>query len=45
MTNKFIAIEMFPTKIGIGGSFMTTASFKLDNVPAPFGNVPVKIDS
>lgn len=45
MMNKFIAIELLPTKAGIGGSFMTTASFKLDNIPAPFSNVPVKIDT
>ncbi|MCM1538710.1 MAG: hypothetical protein NC254_09960 [bacterium] len=45
MMNKFIAIELLPTRVGIGGSFMTTASFKLDNIPAPFSNVPVKIDT
>lgn len=45
MTNKYIKIELLPTKTGIGGSFMTTASFKLDNISAPFGNVSVKIDT
>ncbi len=45
MMNKFIAIELLPTRAGIGGSFMTTASFKLDNILAPFNNVPVKIDT
>ena len=45
MMNKYIAIEMSPTPVGIGGSFMTTASFKLDNIQAPFSNVLVKIDT
>ncbi len=45
MTNKFIMVEMVPTISGIGGSFFTTASFRLDNIPAPFRNVPVKIDT
>jgi len=45
MTNKFIMVEMVPTISGIGGSFFTTASFRLDNIPAPFSNVPVKIDT
>ncbi len=43
--NKYIMIEMTPTKSGIGGSFSSMASFKLDNILAPFGNVPVKIDT
>ena len=45
MTNKFIMVELLSTKVGIGGSFMTTSSFKLDNIPAPFSNVSVKIDT
>lgn len=45
MMNKFIAIELLPTKAGLGGSYMTVASFKLDNILAPFSNVPVKIDT
>ncbi|MCM1089833.1 MAG: hypothetical protein NC413_03260 [Muribaculum sp.] len=45
MMNKYIAIEMSPTRVRIGGSFMTTASFKLDNIQAPFSNVLVKIDT
>lgn len=45
MMNKYIVIEMSPTQVGIGGSLMTTASFKLDNIRAPFSNVPVKIDT
>ena len=36
---------MSPTQVGIGGSFMATASFKLDNIRAPFSNVLVKIDT
>lgn len=43
--SKFITIELLPTKVGIGGSFMTIASFKLDNILAPFRNIPVKIDT
>lgn len=45
MMNKFIMVEMVPTAGGIGGSFITTASFRLDNIPASFRNVPVKIDT
>lgn len=45
MMNKFVMVEMVSTISGIGGSFFTTASFKLDNVLAPFSNVPVKIDT
>lgn len=45
MMNKYIAIEMSPTQVGIGGSYMTIASFKLDNIQAPFSNVLVKIDT
>ena len=45
MTNKFIMIEIVPTVSGVGGTFITTASFKLDNIPAPFSNIPVKIDT
>ena len=43
--NNYIEIELEPTKSGIGGSFITTASFKLDNVIAPFKNITVKIDT
>lgn len=45
MMNKFVMVEMVSTISGIGGSFFKTASFKLDNVLAPFSNVPVKIDT
>ncbi len=45
MTNKFIRIKQTPTKFGIGGSFLTTASFRLDNLEAPFTKVIVKIDT
>lgn len=45
MTNKFLKVKMEPTKSGIGGSFITTASFKLDNIISPFHNISVKIDT
>lgn len=45
MTNKLIEIEMTPTTNGIGGSFSTAASFRLDNFKAPFYDIEVKIDT
>lgn len=45
MMNKYIRIVMTPTKCGIGGSFTTVASFKLDNILSPFSNVQIKIDT
>ena len=38
LENKFLKVKMEPTKSGIGGSFITTASFKLDNIISPGGN-------
>lgn len=45
MMNKFIEIEMTPTANGIGGSFSTAASFRLDHFKAPFYDIEVKIDT
>ena len=45
MTNNYIKISMIPTKHGIGGSFVTKANFKLDNMKMPLYNVEVKIDT
>lgn len=45
MTNSYIKIKMTPTKQGIGGSFVTKADFKLDNIAVPFNNIVVKIDT
>ena len=45
MTNKFIEIEMTPAANGIGGTFSTAASFRLDNFKAPFYDIEVKIDT
>lgn len=45
MTNSYIKIKMVPTKQGIGGSFITRADFKLDNIAVPFSNIVVKIDT
>lgn len=45
MTNKYIKIEMQPTFCGIGGSFGTEANFLLDNFPAWFHDIGVKIDT
>lgn len=36
---------MEPTQLGIGGSFSTKASLKLDNIRAPLNNIKVKIDT
>ncbi|MCM1134474.1 MAG: hypothetical protein NC400_02765 [Clostridium sp.] len=44
MMNKYIRIVMKETKAG-GGVISTLASFKLNNVTAPFENVDVKIDT
>ncbi len=45
MTNKYIKIVMTSTKHGVGGSFNIEACFKLDNIPVPFKDIPVKIDT
>ncbi len=45
MTSKYIKIKMTPMLSGNGGSFITTATFRLDNVKALFQNIPVKIDT
>lgn len=45
MMNKYIKITMTPTKYDIGGSFLATADFKLDNMEMPFYNISVKIDT
>lgn len=43
--NKYIKIKMIPTKQGVGGSFITQANFKLDNIEMPFIDITVKIDT
>ena len=43
--NSYIKIKMIPTKQGIGGSFITKADFKLDNIAVPFNDITVKIDT
>lgn len=45
MMNSYIEVILKEDKNGIGGSLMTTASFKLDNIQAPFYNIAVKIDT
>lgn len=45
MMNKYIEMEMLHTACGIGGSFSTEASFRLDNFKAPFYSIEVKIDT
>ena len=45
MMNKYIELELIPTPNGIGGSFLSVASFKLDNILPAFHNIPVKIDT
>lgn len=44
MMNKFITAKMTPSR-GNGGSFCVRASYKLDNIDAPFNNIAVKIDT
>lgn len=36
---------MQPSANGLGGSFISTATFKLDNMPFTFNNISVKIDT
>lgn len=45
MMNNFIKIIQTPTKHGMGGSFSTFATFRLDNFKMLFKNVEVKIDT
>lgn len=44
MMNKFIKLKMIPSR-GNGGAFYARASYKLDNIEAPFSNIMVKIDT
>lgn len=43
--SNYIYCEMRPTNSGIGGTFEVLSSFKLDNIPSPFNDVIVKIDT
>ena len=43
--SKYIKLVMHSTRVGAGGAFNGTASFKLDNIIKPFELVPVKIDT
>lgn len=43
--SNFIKIILKPTTYGVGGSFYTKASFKIDNIPLIFTNTTVKIDT
>lgn len=45
MMNNYIEIEMLPAAHGRGGSFHINASFTLDNFPAPFCDIGIKIDT
>lgn len=44
MMNKFIKLRMMSSR-GNGGAFYARASYKLDNIEAPFSNIMVKIDT
>lgn len=44
MIKKYLEAELVPNAYG-GGSFMCTASFKLDNISTHFQNINVKIDT
>lgn len=43
--NDYILCRLDSTSAGIGGTFSTTATFQLDNVPVLFQDVQVKIDT
>lgn len=43
--NDYILCRLDSTSSGIGGTFSTTATFQLDNVPVLFQDVQVKIDT
>lgn len=45
MMSNYIKIKMNPSKKGNGGSFYVRASYKLENIEAPFENILVKIDT
>lgn len=44
MMNNVLVIELSPSKRG-GGSFISNANFKLDNLPTYFQDIEVKIDT
>ncbi|MCM1092001.1 MAG: hypothetical protein NC092_00195 [Butyrivibrio sp.] len=45
MTNDHMMVEIMPTGIGRGGSFVTLASFDVESIGLTFENIDVKVDT